>query len=159
MPARCTGTRGRPPGPDWPGSRHLRPIRSSWRTGVHLPPADFCRGRSRRRRQGGGRVSKGVQGQDDDLRRGGDGVDRSGHRGSRLHLAHEHHPPHLMAASAAPSTDVLRRVENGVAWITLNRPEVGNAITAEMRTQLITWLEEASGDLACLLYTSPSPRD
>jgi 2-(1,2-epoxy-1,2-dihydrophenyl)acetyl-CoA isomerase len=53
-----------------------------------------------------------------------------------------------MAASAAPSTDVLRRVENGVAWITLNRPEVGNAITAEMRTQLIAWLEEASGDLA-----------
>lgn len=53
-----------------------------------------------------------------------------------------------MAASAAPSTDVVRRVENGVAWITLNRPEAGNAITAEMRTQLIAWLEEASGDLA-----------
>jgi 2-(1,2-epoxy-1,2-dihydrophenyl)acetyl-CoA isomerase len=35
-----------------------------------------------------------------------------------------------------------------VAWITLNRPEAGNAITAEMRTQLISWLEEASGDLA-----------
>ena len=53
-----------------------------------------------------------------------------------------------MAVSAAPGTDVLRRVENGVAWITLNRPEAGNAITAEMRTQLIAWLEEASGDLA-----------
>ena len=53
-----------------------------------------------------------------------------------------------MAAAAPPSTDVLRRVENGVAWITLNRPEAGNAITAEMRTQLISWLEEASGDLA-----------
>lgn len=53
-----------------------------------------------------------------------------------------------MAASAAPAADVLRRIENEVAWITLNRPEAGNAITAEMRTQLIAWLEEASGDLA-----------
>jgi 2-(1,2-epoxy-1,2-dihydrophenyl)acetyl-CoA isomerase len=43
---------------------------------------------------------------------------------------------------------VLRRLEGGVAWITLNRPEAGNAITAAMRTQLIAWLEEASADLA-----------
>ncbi len=53
-----------------------------------------------------------------------------------------------MVVSAAPAADVLRRIENEVAWITLNRPETGNAITAEMRTQLIAWLEEASGDLA-----------
>ncbi len=43
---------------------------------------------------------------------------------------------------------VLRRVEDGVAWITLNRPEAGNAITAAMRDQVIVWLEEASADLA-----------
>ena len=28
---------------------------------------------------------------------------------------------------------VLRRVDDGVAWITLNRPEAGNALTAAMR--------------------------
>jgi 2-(1,2-epoxy-1,2-dihydrophenyl)acetyl-CoA isomerase len=49
--------------------------------------------------------------------------------------------------SAAPDA-VLRRVEDGVAWITLNRPEAGNAITAAMRDQLVAWLEEASADLA-----------
>jgi 2-(1,2-epoxy-1,2-dihydrophenyl)acetyl-CoA isomerase len=35
-----------------------------------------------------------------------------------------------------------------VAWITLNRPESGNAITAAMRDQIIDWLDEASADLA-----------
>ena len=43
---------------------------------------------------------------------------------------------------------MLRRVEDGVVWITLNRPEAGNAITLGMREQLIAWLEEASADLA-----------
>ncbi|MFD0418119.1 enoyl-CoA hydratase/isomerase family protein [Streptomyces sp. NPDC127108] len=33
---------------------------------------------------------------------------------------------------------------NGVSWITLNRPEVLNAITAEQRDRLITLLEEAT---------------
>ncbi|MBF6555000.1 MAG: enoyl-CoA hydratase/isomerase family protein [Acidimicrobiales bacterium] len=46
------------------------------------------------------------------------------------------------------SGTVLRRIEEGVAWITLNRPEAGNALTAEMREQLIAWLDEASADLA-----------
>src|ERR1019366_2387977 len=49
-------------------------------------------------------------------------------------------------AVAAPP--VLSRLEDGVTWITLNRPEAGNAITAEMRDQIIVWLEEASADLA-----------
>ena len=42
---------------------------------------------------------------------------------------------------------VLRRIEGGVCWITLNRPEAGNAITAAMRDQIVAWLEEASADL------------
>jgi 2-(1,2-epoxy-1,2-dihydrophenyl)acetyl-CoA isomerase len=55
------------------------------------------------------------------------------------------------AASGSPATGedpVLRRVEDGVAWITLNRPDAGNAITLAMREQVIAWLEEASADLA-----------
>ena len=43
---------------------------------------------------------------------------------------------------------VLREMDGGVAWITLNRPEAGNALTAGMRNQIIEWLEEASADLA-----------
>ncbi len=52
-----------------------------------------------------------------------------------------------MAGDTA-TAPVLRRVEDGVAWITLNRPDAGNAINTEMREQLIAWLEEASADLA-----------
>ncbi|MCL5444986.1 MAG: enoyl-CoA hydratase/isomerase family protein [Acidimicrobiales bacterium] len=44
--------------------------------------------------------------------------------------------------------DVVRRVEGGVAWLVLNRPDAGNAMTAAMRNQMSEWLEEASADLA-----------
>ena len=42
---------------------------------------------------------------------------------------------------------VLHRVENRVAWITMNRPEVRNAITPDQRERVISLLEEASTDL------------
>jgi 2-(1,2-epoxy-1,2-dihydrophenyl)acetyl-CoA isomerase len=48
---------------------------------------------------------------------------------------------------AAPDP-VLHRLVDGVAWITLNRPEAGNALTAAMRDQMVVWLEQASADLA-----------
>lgn len=41
---------------------------------------------------------------------------------------------------------VLHRVEAGVAWITLNRPEVQNAITPDQRDRVIGLLEAASAD-------------
>jgi 2-(1,2-epoxy-1,2-dihydrophenyl)acetyl-CoA isomerase len=44
--------------------------------------------------------------------------------------------------------DVQRRLEDGVLWITLNRPEAGNALTVSMRNELIGWLGDASGDAA-----------
>jgi 2-(1,2-epoxy-1,2-dihydrophenyl)acetyl-CoA isomerase len=54
-----------------------------------------------------------------------------------------------MADDTAVADDaVLRRLEDGVCWITLNRPEAGNAITAAMRDQIVAWLDEASADLA-----------
>src|SRR5688572_8752400 len=43
---------------------------------------------------------------------------------------------------------VLHRVEDGVAWITLNRPESANAITYQQRNYVIDLLNEASGDHA-----------
>lgn len=44
--------------------------------------------------------------------------------------------------------DVVRKVEDGVAWLVLNRPDAGNAMTAAMRDQICEWLDEASADLA-----------
>ena len=41
---------------------------------------------------------------------------------------------------------VLHRVEDGVSWITLNRPEAGNAITYKQRNYVIELLEAASVD-------------
>src|SRR5664279_5607420 len=56
--------------------------------------------------------------------------------------------PMAADTAASPSDDVLRRIEDGIAWITLNRPAAGNALTTDMREQLVAWLEESSADLA-----------
>lgn len=45
-------------------------------------------------------------------------------------------------------SDVLHVVENGVSWITLNRPEAMNAVTWEQRERIIGLLDEASADPA-----------
>jgi 2-(1,2-epoxy-1,2-dihydrophenyl)acetyl-CoA isomerase len=42
---------------------------------------------------------------------------------------------------------VLHRVDDGIAWITLNRPEAQNAVTPEQRNRLIDLLAEASADI------------
>ncbi len=42
--------------------------------------------------------------------------------------------------------DVQRRLEDGVLWITLNRPDAGNAMTVSMRNEIIEWLDAASLD-------------
>ncbi|HUY22789.1 MAG TPA: enoyl-CoA hydratase-related protein [Acidimicrobiales bacterium] len=42
---------------------------------------------------------------------------------------------------------VLHRVEHRVAWITLNRPEVRNAMTPDQRDRVIGLLEDASADV------------
>lgn len=43
---------------------------------------------------------------------------------------------------------VLHDVADGVAWITLNRPEAHNAITPDQRNRVIALLDDASADLA-----------
>jgi 2-(1,2-epoxy-1,2-dihydrophenyl)acetyl-CoA isomerase len=43
---------------------------------------------------------------------------------------------------------VLHRVDMGVAWITLNRPEAGNALTPDARNRVIDLLDAAGGDLS-----------
>ncbi|HEY7947969.1 MAG TPA: enoyl-CoA hydratase-related protein [Acidimicrobiales bacterium] len=51
---------------------------------------------------------------------------------------------------------VQHRVENQVAWITLNRPEVRNAITPDQRNRVIDLLEDASASLGvrCVVLTA-----
>ncbi|HXX90393.1 MAG TPA: enoyl-CoA hydratase-related protein [Acidimicrobiales bacterium] len=51
---------------------------------------------------------------------------------------------------------VLHRVEDRVAWITLNRPEVRNAITPDQRNRVIDLLEEASAahDVGAVVLTA-----
>jgi len=36
-------------------------------------------------------------------------------------------------------TDVTYEVDEGLAWITINRPDAGNAMTQAMRDQLADW--------------------
>ena len=47
---------------------------------------------------------------------------------------------------------LLAKVENGVGYLIMNRPDARNAMSAEMN-------EAMQKNIACLLYTSPSPRD
>jgi 2-(1,2-epoxy-1,2-dihydrophenyl)acetyl-CoA isomerase len=54
-----------------------------------------------------------------------------------------------MGTTEAPAgDDVIRHTEDGVARITLNRPDAGNAMTSAMRDQIGTWVQDASADLA-----------
>ncbi|WP_420080474.1 enoyl-CoA hydratase/isomerase family protein [Streptomyces sp. JL4002] len=50
--------------------------------------------------------------------------------------------------ASAPEDEVLHRTENGVSWITLNRPEAMNAVTPAQRERVIALLAEASADPA-----------
>ncbi|HVT42107.1 MAG TPA: enoyl-CoA hydratase-related protein [Acidimicrobiales bacterium] len=43
--------------------------------------------------------------------------------------------------------DLTRRIEDGICWITLNRPEAGNALTQFMRDRIAEWVRDASADL------------
>jgi 2-(1,2-epoxy-1,2-dihydrophenyl)acetyl-CoA isomerase len=53
-----------------------------------------------------------------------------------------------MSESNGVGEDVIRRIEGGIAWIVLNRPDAGNAMTTDMRDQISEWLDDASADLA-----------
>src|SRR5271165_2480747 len=43
--------------------------------------------------------------------------------------------------------DLTRRIEDGICWITLNRPDAGNALTQFMRDRIADWVHDASSDL------------
>src|SRR5580692_12075219 len=51
------------------------------------------------------------------------------------------------ATKSPAGDDLLRRIEDGICWITLNRPDAGNAMTQFMRDQIAAWVRDASADL------------
>lgn len=63
-------------------------------------------------------------------------------------------------ADAPETEDLLHRVENGVAWITLNRPEAANAITPSQRNRVIELLADASASLhvRAVVLTAAGPK-
>jgi 2-(1,2-epoxy-1,2-dihydrophenyl)acetyl-CoA isomerase len=52
--------------------------------------------------------------------------------------------------------DLLWRVDNGVGWLTLNRPDAANAITPDQRNEVIDLMTQASADLnvRCVVITA-----
>jgi 2-(1,2-epoxy-1,2-dihydrophenyl)acetyl-CoA isomerase len=57
---------------------------------------------------------------------------------------------------ADENEDLLYEVRDGVAWITFNRPDVGNSVTPDQRNRLIDHLEAINGDLGvrCVVLTA-----
>jgi 2-(1,2-epoxy-1,2-dihydrophenyl)acetyl-CoA isomerase len=51
------------------------------------------------------------------------------------------------------------RIENGVGWITLNRPEAHNALTPQQRDRMFDLIESANGsfDIRALVLTATGP--
>ena len=45
----------------------------------------------------------------------------------------------MTTTSAGSDQDLLHRVEDGVAWITLNRPDAANAITYQQRNRAVSY--------------------
>jgi 2-(1,2-epoxy-1,2-dihydrophenyl)acetyl-CoA isomerase len=54
--------------------------------------------------------------------------------------------PGTTGTTGTQSDEITHELRDGVAWITLNRPQAGNSITADQRERLIGWLEEANAD-------------
>ncbi|MFE6976419.1 enoyl-CoA hydratase/isomerase family protein [Streptomyces sp. NPDC057682] len=50
--------------------------------------------------------------------------------------------------SGSPDSLILHATDNGVSWITLNRPDAMNAVTWDQRERIIALLAEASADPA-----------
>lgn len=67
------------------------------------------------------------------------------------HTERDRHTEHAGRTGPPPSADpldslVLHTTDNGVSWITLNRPEAMNAVTWDQRERVIALLAAASAD-------------
>jgi 2-(1,2-epoxy-1,2-dihydrophenyl)acetyl-CoA isomerase len=60
----------------------------------------------------------------------------------------EIYAPRVQTDSTDDSSEVLYRLdESGIAWLTLNRPDAGNAVSPDQRVHILRRLEEAGEDL------------
>src|SRR3712207_2359033 len=61
-----------------------------------------------------------------------------------------------MTEESGAGGDILLRVEGGVARITLNRPDAGNALTTDQRLCVFDWLDRANEDpsIRCVVIGS-----
>ena len=53
-----------------------------------------------------------------------------------------------MSGDTAVEAQLIAREEGGVLWLTLDRPEAGNALTPAQRDRLVGLLQEASARVA-----------
>lgn len=69
-------------------------------------------------------------------------------------------PPEASANDAPLDEQVTYSIDGGVASITINRPDIGNSLTAPMRDRIADLFEEASADLAvrCVVLTGAGER-
>lgn len=61
-----------------------------------------------------------------------------------------------MSDAAGADQDLLATIEHQVLWLTINRPDAGNAITPMVRNRIIEHLEDASTDFGvrCVVLTA-----
>ena len=53
--------------------------------------------------------------------------------------------------------DVIRRIEDGICWITINRPDAGNALTQFMRDRIAEWVHVTRRTSSFAWSSSPEP--
>src|SRR6266566_702520 len=54
--------------------------------------------------------------------------------------------PAPMSGDASTSDEILFDVDDGILRITLNRPDMGNAVTQDQRRRLTEWIDRANED-------------
>ena len=61
-----------------------------------------------------------------------------------------------MSDASGADQDLLATIEHQVLWLTINRPDAGNAITPMVRNRIIEHLEDASTDFGvrCVVLTA-----
>lgn len=57
-------------------------------------------------------------------------------------------PPSELSPDLESTDDITFRLEDGILWATMTRPQAGNAMTHDQRRRILAWLERANEDPA-----------
>jgi 2-(1,2-epoxy-1,2-dihydrophenyl)acetyl-CoA isomerase len=55
-------------------------------------------------------------------------------------------PPDGLSPDLESTDDITFRLEDGILWATMTRPQAGNAMTHDQRRRILAWLERANED-------------